>query len=120
MRQLTSDDYQQFIAAAHVAVIHFDAEWDARYRALTRGSMQEAERVLGQQVEFAEVDIDSNWELAKAVDVQNVALVGYYRDGVLVAALIGCHQDVRTRTERVIRGEPIGYDDGLSTPATSK
>jgi hypothetical protein len=44
----------------------------------------------------------------------NVPLVAYYRDGRLVAALIGADQDVKARLERVLWGEPIGYNDGTT------
>ena len=44
----------------------------------------------------------------------NVPTVAYFRDGRLVAALIGSNQDVTARTQRVLRGEPIGYNDGTT------
>jgi|SRR5262245_48277401 len=119
MRQIEGADYQHFITAAPIAVIHFDAEWDTRYREVTRIRMQQATKAFGLQAAFAEVDIDRSPELAKAIGVLNVPTVAYYRDGVLVAALIGSHQDVLARTERVMRGESIGLDDGLTGPATN-
>jgi thioredoxin-like negative regulator of GroEL len=117
MRQLTSADYKQFIAAAPVAVIHFDTEWNAGHRAVIRQRMQDAEHSLGQQALFAEVDCDRSIDLAQSIDVMNVPLVAYYRGGDLVAALVG-YQDIRARVERILQGEHIGYDDGLTNPAT--
>lgn len=55
--------------------------------------------------------------MAQSIDVMNVPLVAYYRGGDLVAALVG-YQDIRARVERILHGEHIGYDDGLTNPAT--
>ncbi|HVG92780.1 MAG TPA: hypothetical protein VNB54_14895, partial [Alphaproteobacteria bacterium] len=35
-----------------------------------------------------------------------------FRDGQLVAWLIGCRHDLRRRLPRVMRGEAIGYKEG--------
>jgi len=74
--------------------------------------MLDAERELSDKANFGEVDVDRNMELAKAVRLLNVPSVGYYRDGHLVALLIGSPQNVRRRLERLMRGEAIGYKDG--------
>lgn len=74
--------------------------------------MLDAEKELCNSVNFAEVDVDSSMELAKSLGLLNVPSVAYYRDGQLVAMLIGSRQNVRRRLERVIRGEAIGYKDG--------
>jgi hypothetical protein len=115
MRPLTGSDFPAFVTAKPAAAVLFDAEWDVRGRPAIRGRMLEAERVLGDRVNFAEVDIDRDGQLAKSIPVLNVPLVAYYRDGKLVAVLIGADQDVRARAERVLRGEPIGYKDGTTT-----
>ena len=115
MRLLTGEEVPAFVAAKPVAVLHFDAEWDAKYREQTRRSMLEAEAALGDRANFAEIDIDANVELAGSIPVLNVPLVAYYRDGQLVAALIGAGQNVRARVERVLRGERIGRKDGTGT-----
>jgi thioredoxin-like negative regulator of GroEL len=111
MRMLTRDEFQGFLLAKPVAVVHFDAGWDVGYRPFMRREMLEAERKFGTQVSFAEVDCDAELELSKSIPISNVPLVAYYRDGQLVARLIG-RQDVAARVERVLRGEPIGYQDG--------
>jgi thioredoxin-like negative regulator of GroEL len=111
MRRLTSAEFQSFIEAKAVA-IHFDAEWDVAYRPLLRQKMLEAEKELGDRVNFGEVDVDRYMELTKSVRLPNVPTVGYYRDGQLVALLTGCRQNVRGRLERVMRGEAIGHKDG--------
>ena len=112
MRLLTSEDVPAFLAANPAAALHFDADWDAKYREQVRRSMLEAEAALGEQAGFAEIDCDANAELSKSIPVLNVPLVAYYRGGKLVAALIGADQNVRARIERVLRGEKIGYKDG--------
>jgi thioredoxin-like negative regulator of GroEL len=114
MRLLTSDEVPAFVAAKRAAALHFDADWDAKYREQVRQSMLDAQAALDQEANFAEIDCDSNVELSKSIPVLNVPLVAYYRDGKVVAALIGADQNVRARVERVLRGERIGYKDGTS------
>jgi len=113
MRLLTSTDFQSFVEAKQAAAVHFDAEWDFAYRPVLRRRMREAEEVLADRVNFGEVDCDRSLDLAKSIPIPNVPLVAYYRNGELVAALIGAEQDVRARMERVLRGESIGYEDGF-------
>ena len=115
MQLLASDEFPAFVAAKPAAAIHFDAEWDSRLREPTRQKMSQAEQALGERVNFGEVDVDKESGLAKSIPVANVPLVAYYRDGKLVAALIGTGQNVRARFDRVLRGEPIGYTNGTST-----
>ena len=67
MRQLTSAEFESFIAAKPAAAIHFDADWDVAYRPLMRKRMLDAERELSEGANFGEVDVDRNMELAKAV-----------------------------------------------------
>lgn len=112
MQQLTSSDFDFFITAKPAAVILFDAEWDVEYRPIARKRMLQAQELLGQSASFGEADCDSHPELVKSIPVMNVPLVAYFRNGKLVAALIGVHQNVKARLERVLRGEPIGYKDG--------
>ena len=112
MQLLTSEDVPAFLASTPAAALHFDADWDAKYREQVRRSMLEAEAALGGQAGFAEIDCDANAELSKSIPVLNVPLVAYYRGGKLVAALIGADQNVRARMERVLRGQNIGYKDG--------
>jgi thioredoxin-like negative regulator of GroEL len=114
MRLLTSDELPDFVAAKAAAAIHFDAEWDFHLRDQTRRTMLEAEQALGDRANFGEIDVDKELALAKSIPVCNVPLVAYYRDGELVAALIGTAQNVRARLERVLRGESIGYKDGTN------
>ena len=112
MRQLTTDDFASFIADHPVAVIHFDVPWDVGYRPGMRLEMKETSEVFSNGLDFAEVDCDAQHEIARAVPILNVPTVAYYRDGILVAALIGANQNVRARVERVLRNEPIGPEDG--------
>ena len=117
VRMLCSESYSSFIAAKSAAAIHFDAPWDGG-RLITRQRMREAEEAFGEQVNFGEVDCDQEPQLAQAISLSNVPLVAYYRDGQLVATLVGVGQNIRARVERVLRGEPIGHDDGTGPGIT--
>jgi thioredoxin-like negative regulator of GroEL len=104
---LTQADIASFLAEKPVAAIHFDANWDGKYRAVTRSAMADAEQVLAECVNFGEIDCDSEPELAKSIPILNVPSVAYYRDGRLVGALIGANQNVRLLLEGVLRGDPL-------------
>lgn len=110
---LDSQQFESFIAAKSAAAVHFDAEWDSSYRAVTRRQMQVAEALLSEQANFGEVDCDASPELAKSIRLLNIPSVVYYKDGKLIAALIGARQNVRARLARILLGESIGRDDGL-------
>lgn len=105
MRLLTQADFAFFLAERPAAAIHFDANWDAKYLAVTRSVMADAQRVLATHVNFGEGDCDS--ELAKSIPILNVPSVAYCRDGNLVGALIGAKQNMGLHLERVLRGDPI-------------
>jgi thioredoxin-like negative regulator of GroEL len=75
--------------------------------------MKDAEAALSGEVNFGEVDCDQEIPLAQSIRLLNVPAVAYYRDGKLVAVLPGVQQDIRRRLERLLRGEPIGRDDGM-------
>lgn len=107
MRLVTQTDIAVFLAEKPAAAIHFDTNWDAKYRAIIRSAMADAERVLADSVNFGEVDCDRDPELAKSIPILNVPSVAYYRDGKLVGALIGAGQNVRVHLDRVLRGDPI-------------
>jgi len=87
MRLLTVADIALFLAEKAAAAIHFDANWDARYRAVTRTAMADAEHLLADRANFGEVGCDNYPELAKSIPILNVPSVAYYRDGKLVGAL---------------------------------
>jgi thioredoxin-like negative regulator of GroEL len=112
-RQITASEYQDFVREKRAAAIHFDAEWDASYRCITRLRMQEAEEALSNRANFAEVHVDRDIPLAKSVHLLGVPAVAYYRDGSLVAVLSGVRQNVRERVERILGGETVGNNDGL-------
>jgi thioredoxin-like negative regulator of GroEL len=107
MRLVTQTDIAVFLAEKPAAAIHFDANWDAKYRAIIRSAMADAERVLADRANFGEVDCDRDPELAKSIPILNVPSVAYYRDGKLVGALIGAGQNIRVHLDRVLRGDPI-------------
>jgi hypothetical protein len=73
--------------------------------------MLDAETIFGERVSFGGIDIDQNEKLVKSTRILNVPEIAYYREGKLVAALIGVRQSVRSRVQRVLAGEPIGYKD---------
>jgi thioredoxin-like negative regulator of GroEL len=102
MRQ-PSTDLEAFISEKPAAVIQFDAEWDVTYRSVVRAKMIEAEKELGKQANFGEVNCDRSPELARSLPAHNVPLVAYYRDGKLVHVLIGAHQNILARLESVLR-----------------
>lgn len=107
MRLVTQTGIAVFLAEKPAVAIHFDANWDVKYRAIIRSAMADAERVLADRVNFGEVDCDRDPELAKSIPILNVPSVAYYRDGKLVGALIGAGQNVRVHLDRVLRGDPI-------------
>jgi thioredoxin 1 len=111
MRTLTSGEFAEFIVSKPFVVVHFDATWDG-YALGVRSHMSDAEREHGQVAAFGEIDIDGAPDVAMSVGILNVPTVAYYRDGRLVAALCGASQSVRERVARVLRGDPIGHEDG--------
>jgi thioredoxin-like negative regulator of GroEL len=118
IRQLTIRDYEVFVRQKPAAAVHFDAEWDVSHRAIIRLRMSEAEDVLADHVNFGEVDCDREVELAKSVRVLNLPTVAYYWNGNLAGALVGARQNILGRLERLLRGEVIGHEDGLSSDDT--
>jgi thioredoxin-like negative regulator of GroEL len=114
-RQLTSTDYETFVRQKRAAAVHFDAEWDIGYRPITRVRMNEAAKVLAGHVNFGEVDCDREVELAKSIRILNVPTVVYYLDGNLAGVLVGARQNILGRLQRLLHGQLIGHDDGLSS-----
>jgi thioredoxin 1 len=109
---LSEADIESFVAENSVAAIHFDAVWDVSGLASIQPKLEEAESVFGGQVAFGFVDCDTSPELAKAIPILNVPTVAYYRNGKIVAALIGAQQNVLLRLQHLLRGEEVGYKDG--------
>jgi hypothetical protein len=113
--QLTRSTYAAFVAAHRVAAVLFDAPaWNMTYRLGTAERFAAAAAALGDRAALGFVDVDGpdEVEMCKALPVLNVPLIAYYREGLLVAALIGIGQDVAARVTAVIEGRPIGYKDG--------
>lgn len=52
MRLLTRADIASFVAEKPAATIHFDANWEAQYRATTRKAMADAEQALADRWHF--------------------------------------------------------------------
>jgi thioredoxin-like negative regulator of GroEL len=105
--------FGSFVRAKSAAAVHFDAEWDAANRAITRRQMQEAEVLLRERVNFCEVDCDKSPDLAKSIPILNVPSVAYYAQGKLMVVIVGTTQDAHVRLERILSGEFIGHDDSL-------
>jgi thioredoxin family protein len=110
MQLLSSEEFKSFVEAKPAAAVHFDAEWDSRYRPVAHRRMLDAEEALADQVNFDEVHCESNPELAKSVPILNVPSVAYYRNGTLIAALFGAEQNVRARLERTGGRDASGKD----------
>jgi thioredoxin-like negative regulator of GroEL len=113
IKQLNSGEFELFLKAKRAAVVCFDAKWDIGYRETVRRQMGYAEELLGQQVNFGEIDCDREHALTRSLNILNVPTVAYFIDGTLVAALIGADQDVRRRLESLLNGGRIGYKDGF-------
>ncbi|HPF37874.1 MAG TPA: thioredoxin family protein [Phycisphaerae bacterium] len=108
IQAFTVSEFESLVADAAIAVVHFDADWDAILRTPTRIEMRKAEEALGDHVVFAEVDVDASVDVARSIPIANVPAVAYYRHGELMDVVIGAGQDVSGLTRRVIAGEPIG------------
>lgn len=113
IQKLSGDTYEDFVGQKRVAVVHFDGDWDVDYRLITRRRMSEADEVLGEHVNFGEVDWDREVELVKSLRVFNVPTVAYYLDRHVAGVLIGARQNILGRLKRLLSGERIGHDDGL-------
>ena len=116
VQKLSRDNYEDFVRQKRAAAVHFDADWDVGYRPIARRRMGEASDVLGEHVNFGDVDWDHEVELAKSFRVLSVPTVAYYLDGTLVGVLVGAQQNILGRLERLLRGQQIGRDDGLAAP----
>jgi hypothetical protein len=114
-RLRSAAELDSFVKEKPFAIVHFDAVWDEGYRPIARRKILDAEKSFFEHVNFGEVDCDQSPDLAKSMSVSNVPLVAYYRQGQLVAALIGSRQHVRLRLVRLVRGETIGHRDGADT-----
>jgi thioredoxin-like negative regulator of GroEL len=99
--------FGSFVAAKSAAVVHFDAEWDAANRTITRQQIRDAEASLSDRVNFCEVDCDQNPDIAKSIPIINVPSVAYYAQGKLIAVVVGTTQDIRVRLERILSGQSI-------------
>jgi hypothetical protein len=115
IRKLTNGEYEAFVRQKRAAAVHFDAEWDVSHRTVARLRMSEAADVLGEHVNFGEVDCDHEVELAKSIRVLNLPSVAYYLDGDLAGVLVGARQNILWHLERLLRGEQIGHKKGPSS-----
>jgi hypothetical protein len=64
-----------FVAEEPAEAIHFDAKWDAKYRAVIRSGMADAKQFLADRLNFGEVDCDSEPE-AGEVDPNSQCAIG--------------------------------------------
>ena len=72
---------------------------------------EEAAEALSSRVNFGEVNTDE-FIRVKSIPIANVPTVAYYKDGQLIAALVGAQQDVTARTQAMLDGKRIGRKDG--------
>lgn len=109
----TTDKFAEFVRSKRITVIHFDATWDVGNRPIAQCQMRLAHIRFGTEVAFAEVDVDTEADLARQAGVLNVPAIAYYRDGKFVAALLGADQDIAARINRLRCNQEIGYGDGF-------
>ena len=115
MRLRNLADFRSFVETKPGAAIHFDAARNVSAELNLKQRMLDAEEALADLANPGEVDCGSNPARAKSIPVPNVPLAAYSRYGELIAALVAAEQNVRTRVERVLRGESTGYNDRLSS-----
>jgi Thioredoxin len=113
IQKLSRDNYEDFVRKKRAAAVHFDADWDVGHRPTARHRMCDASDVLGEEVNFGEVDWDREVELVKSLRVITVPTVAYYLNGNLVSILPGARQNILGRLERLLQDQQIDRDDGL-------
>ena len=113
VQKLSRDSYEEFVRQKRAPAVHFDADWDVGHRPITRRRMSDPSDVLGEEVNFGEVDWDREVELVKSLRIITVPTVAYYLHGNLVGVLPGAQQNIFGRLERLLQGGQIGRDDGL-------
>ena len=118
VQKLSRDSYEEFVRQKRAAAVHFDADWDVGHRPIARRRMSDASDVLGEEVNFGEVDWDREVELVRLLRVITVPTVVYYLQGNLVGVLPGARQNILGRLERLLRGQAIGHEDGLGSGDT--
>jgi thioredoxin 1 len=114
VRMLSTTAFRSTLQSRATAVIHFDAPWD-NYRRQIQAKMLLAQEHFGDKVAFGEIDIDVDFELAEELALRDVPTVAYYRNGELIAALVGASQDIEARIIRLLANETIGNDDGTGS-----
>ncbi|MCA9033265.1 MAG: thioredoxin family protein [Planctomycetaceae bacterium] len=105
---ITTAEYDNFLRSKPYAVLLFDAPWNATGKPL-RPRFEFANCEFGDQVNFAEVNTDEEMDLARAVKIEGVPSVAFYRNGVLVAAYLGASQDASAQTRALISGDDVKY-----------
>ena len=110
-REVSEDEYESFLRENEYVVVLFHAPWDGG-GTLIRPRFEKAAEALGGRVHFGEVNVDEATFAAKSIPILNVPTVAYFKDGQLIAALVGATQDVAARTQAVLDGKRIGRNDG--------
>lgn len=111
-RKLSDDEYESFLSEKKFAVILFDAPWDVGPGAEIRPRFEKAVALFGERVNFGEINVDESARVAKSIPIVSIPNVAYFKNGRLIAALVGENQDVAARTQAVLDGAPIGRGDG--------
>lgn len=86
-------DLREKVQKHKFVVVHCDATWDG-YAVQMREQIASVDNCLDLDIDFHEIDIDLNHELAASLNVMNVPSLAYFRDGVLVQTIIGLGQDI--------------------------
>jgi hypothetical protein len=112
MKQLKGDEIREWVKSHRYAVIHIDAEWD-RYGDEVQKQMKMAAEDFSGEVALGYVDADTEGDYAREIELGNVPTVAYYRDGELVARVVGASRYL-SENIRVLKagGVPGKYEGG--------
>jgi hypothetical protein len=114
--RLTRETHETFVRENRIAAVLFDAPaWDIYHR-IIRPHLDNTAEELGNFAGFGFVDTDDTtmWDICRSVPISNVPNVAYYKDGLLLASLVGVHQDIAGRVLALLEGRQIGSDDGFA------
>jgi hypothetical protein len=106
VQKFSRDRYEDFVRQKRAAAVHFDTDWDVGFRPIARRKMSAASEVLGEEVNFGEIDWDREVELVMAFRVIAVP-TAYDLDGNLVGGPTRCS----TEHSRALRSATAGRPD---------
>jgi len=101
IRNLRSEDLDQFLGELPFAIVHLDAQWDG-CRGIIARKMDGLIDHLTDSTSFGYVDIDLEPDHARSIGLRNVPACSYYRGKDLVTTVIGAQQDIEMNL-RIVR-----------------